>query len=573
MKKLLAVAVVSLPVVIGSAQAADLPRRPAPQQVWSWTGLYLGAHIGAGWGQSDFTRGTRTPLYGNDVRTPAARGGGQIGYNWQMPGSSWLLGVEAELSALGADGSNTCFAYAGLFVSSNCRVQQETMASITGRIGYAMGPGGRTLVYAKGGGAWLREQISLSTPNDWYSPNESLSTRHDRFGWVVGAGIEQAIAPAWSLKLEYDYADFGRMDITAPASSVLVDTPSLVPPYMPWPAAPAQVSQTMQSIKLGLNLKLGADAGARWDAVPASPLGVPVKAMAASLPVGTEIEIGGRVWYSFGRFQKDLSASLSPVVQDPLVSRLTYTSETASGEVFGRIDTASNIVIKGFVGGGALSRGKMRDEDWLIQGGWVPYSNTLSDPVHGSITYVTGDLGYDIIRDSATKFSAFIGYNYLRDDKTAMGCVQLAGDNPNNPCTRPIPNTVPGISEKNDWHSLRIGINGVMALTDRLQLTADAAYLPYVRFVGLDNHMQRREPVKVSPESGTGQGVQLEAILSYRITPSFSVGAGGRYWAMWATGTDAQANYLSSGRYSALPVRNERFGGFLQASYTFDSAK
>ncbi len=561
MKKLLVVAVVSLLAAVGAAHAADLPRRPVPQQVWNWTGLYLGAHIGAGWGQSNFDDGEGPVLYGSDVRTPAIRGGGQFGYNWQMPASSWVVGAEAEFSALGADGSGTCFATSSFIVSANCRVRQEAMAIVTGRIGYAVGPSGRTLVYVKGGGAWLREHISFSTHD------QILSTRHDRFGWIVGAGLEQAITPAWSFKLDYDYADFGKMAVAAPATRELV-----LPNYVPLLGGPAQVSQTMQSIKLGLNLKLGADAGARWDAVPASPLGVPVKAMAAQLPAGTEIEIGGRIWYSFGRFQKDLGAMWSPLIQDPLSSRLTYTSETASGEVFGRIDTASNVVIKGIVGGGALSRGKMRDEDWLINDGWVPYSNTLSDPVHGSITYVTGDLGYDIVRDGAAKFSAFIGYNYLRDDKTAMGCVQLAGGNPFSTCLTPIPSTTAGISEKNDWHSLRIGINGVMALTERLQLTADAAYLPYVRFYGVDNHMQRVTPL-LSPEFGTGQGAQLEAILSYTITPSFSVGAGGRYWAMWATGTDAYTNFSGSGSYKSVPVRNERFGGFLQASYTFDSAR
>jgi hypothetical protein len=61
-------------------------------------------------------------------------------------------------------------------------------------------------------------------------------------------------------------------------------------------------------------------------------------------------------------------------------------------------------------------------------------------------------------------------------------------------------------------------------------------------------------------------------VLAYKITPSFSVGAGGRYWAMWATGGDAQTNAFGKPcPCQTLPVRSERYGGFLQASYAFDS--
>jgi hypothetical protein len=437
--------------------------------------------------------------------------------------------------------------------------------SLTARLGYAMGPAGRTLAYAKGGGAWLRERINIS------SPYGGTAQRDDRFGWTVGAGIEHAIAPAWSMKLEYDYADFGAIQVGTPRTEGLMFNP--FPIGVQVPGQTAGIHQSLQTVKLGLNLKLGEDAGARWDAVSPSPLGLPVKAMAASVPIGTEFEIGGRVWYSFGRFQKDLGRRVVPTIQDPLMSRLTYTSETASGELFGRIDTASNVVIKGFVGGGNLSQSKMHDEDWAITP-YVPYTNTLSNPVDGHIAYATGDLGYDIIRDRANKFSAFLGYNYLRDNKDAKGCVQTADYNYYAPCATPSFDTAPGVSEYNDWHSLRIGINGVVALTNKLTLTADAAYLPYVRFTGLDIHHQRKEAIKESKEYGTGQGVQFEAILSYAVTPALRIGAGGRYWAMWATRSDAYANpFGMPGVNQGLPVRNERFGGFLQASYTFDSAR
>ena len=65
-------------------------------------------------------------------------------------------------------------------------------------------------------------------------------------------------------------------------------------------------------------------------------------------------------------------------------------------------------------------------------------------------------------------------------------------------------------------------------IADRFKLGAYVAYLPYVTFNGTDNHVLRDLR---SPESGMGRG-RLEGILSYLVTDQFSLGVGGRYWAM-----------------------------------------
>jgi hypothetical protein len=66
--------------------------------------------------------------------------------------------------------------------------------------------------------------------------------------------------------------------------------------------------------------------------------------------------------------------------------------------------------------------------------------------------------------------------------------------------------------------------------------------------------------------------VQLETILSYAVSNAFSVGAGGRYWAMWAPG--ASVDGFSQGcPCQAQPLRTERYGAFLQASYKIDGLK
>jgi opacity protein-like surface antigen len=567
----LSAAVVGFISSVGVAAAADMPDLhapyPPPAVLYNWTGLYFGAHVGGGLGNSSFSDPAGPGIFGGNVRTPSALAGVQVGFNWQVPNSTWVLGTEADLSAMNATGTNTCLASSGILFSANCGVRHTALGSVTGRVGYAAGSAGRTLLYAKGGAAWLSEQIDI-TSNGLLAPASNLDG--SRWGWTVGAGVEQALAPAWSVKLEYDYANFGS--VNAPTPESLVQPVPGSSNFVDVRPGTTSVSQNIHSFKVGLNMKFGQDTAARWEGLEDYHLrgSEPVE---ESNPIG-EIEIGSRVWYSSGRFQKDLGFSSDQSQSNILVSRLTYENTAASAEVFGRIDGASNIFLKGFLGGGKILNGKLNDEDWGItdQFGNVvaPYSNTVSD-LNGTIGYATGDIGYNFLRGAGFKVGGFVGYNYYTENKSAYGCTQIA--NRNSDCATPIPTSVLGITENDKWNSVRVGLNGVVTLWDKVQLTGDAAWLPFVSFTGVDNHLLRSDFAStISPESGKGQGVQLEAILSYGVTPELNVGAGGRYWAMWAT-TDATTNVFSTGILQTLPARTERYGGFVQASYRLDGLK
>jgi hypothetical protein len=119
------------------------------------------------------------------------------------------------------------------------------------------------------------------------------------------------------------------------------------------------------------------------------------------------------------------------------------------------------------------------------------------------------------------------------------------------------------------WQALRVGLSGQVSLTDRLKLTADAAYLPYVTFNWLDDHLERNLQDQMS---GQGIGVQTQAVLSYDVTDRLSVGVGGRYWAMWST--TAQRVGIPVGGLSSGPNRNtvDLLGALYTTSYRFDPA-
>src|SRR5215470_19062933 len=89
-----------------AANAADLQRAPVytkappPVEIFNWTGFYIGANIGYSAGRSDAAGFGSTDLNG-------VVGGGQIGYNWQAPGSPWVFGIEIDGQGTGQQESAT----------------------------------------------------------------------------------------------------------------------------------------------------------------------------------------------------------------------------------------------------------------------------------------------------------------------------------------------------------------------------------------------------------------------------------------------------------------------------------
>jgi hypothetical protein len=286
--------------------------------------------------------------------------------------------------------------------------------------------------------------------------------------------------------------------------------------------------------------------------------------------VGWPVEVGVRYWYSSGRFQKDIAGDIS--AQNPTlnVSRLTWDNLTGnSGELFARLDTPLNFFVKGFVGGGKLSGGKVNDEDWGLSALFVPvntgYSNTVGD-ASGSLRYGTIDAGYNVLRGAGYKVGGFAGYNYYKDDKSSFTCAQIALP-ASNICNPPFNGFILG--EDDTWQSARVGGNAEIMLTPKLKLVADVAFLPYVKFNGQDSHPARTPPF-IADEWGTGIGTQAELFLSAYLTPQFSIGVGGRYWSMWTNSGDACRSDSSVCPLQNMQFKTERYGVLFQGAYKWD---
>lgn len=271
-----------------------------------------------------------------------------------------------------------------------------------------------------------------------------------------------------------------------------------------------------------------------------------------------QVEVGMRAFFSGGRLQKTL---FDPDVTGQLNSRLTYGSTvTGTGELFGRVDGPTGWFVKGYAGIGAHAGGILTDEDYPPAE--VPYSKTYSALRNGRIDYGNLDIGQVFWRSGPSRIGAFVGIHHFKEKYNGYGCVQAAPGGAM--CQPAMPVSVLGLSETARWTSLRLGIVGDFALTDRLKLTVEAAVLPYAKLDAFDNHWMRPD-INPMAENGQGYGAQVETSLSYRLTDNFSIGAGGRFWYLVTTG--AKTRFPGEANASPLIFRSERWGGFVQAAY------
>lgn len=212
MRKLYALLAVGVGVV-GLTQTALAA--PPPVVAYRWTGLYVGAHVGAGWSQTDTVNVNGNAAFPAGTTSSSDQtgilGGLQLGYNWQFA-PNWLIGLEGDYSWSGVSGDHSELSPVTPATRvANSHTDIPWMATVTGRFGYVMN---NWLFYAKGGVVWARKEIDSLTVNPAAGNLllTSLPGDETRTGWTAGGGVEVGFADNWSFRVEYDYFDFGSLD-------------------------------------------------------------------------------------------------------------------------------------------------------------------------------------------------------------------------------------------------------------------------------------------------------------------------------------------------------------------------
>jgi outer membrane immunogenic protein len=202
------------------AQSAD---------AWTWTGPYVGLNLGYGGGDFKYPFSGTTDAAGTNPVTGRARqsssgvlGGGQAGYNYQMP-NGLVLGLETDIDAadIGGSSSFNSATGTGTFTSAGVNSRINYLGTVRGRIGRPMYDG-RFMPYVTGGFAYGGVRNSANFTCTTCATSSFATNTQTQTGWTVGAGAEYALDRHLSVKVEYLYVDLGSQNLSNGAGEISV---------------------------------------------------------------------------------------------------------------------------------------------------------------------------------------------------------------------------------------------------------------------------------------------------------------------------------------------------------------
>jgi outer membrane immunogenic protein len=179
----------------------------------TWGGAYFGFNTGYAWSESKTILALATDT-SPKLSPGGAFGGGQIGYNWQGRfglENHVVLGIEADIQGTGIRASASDTNFGDSFKSS-----LDWFGTLRGRVGYAFSS--LTLFYATAGLALGGVNNSVNGPNPVLA-GSPFKFDDVAVGFVAGAGAEFKFTPALSFKLEYQFIDLGKNDLTNAAGA------------------------------------------------------------------------------------------------------------------------------------------------------------------------------------------------------------------------------------------------------------------------------------------------------------------------------------------------------------------
>jgi outer membrane immunogenic protein len=204
-------------VPLGAAMADD--DTSIPGAAVSWTGLYVGGHVGYGTSSSHWTHESISPYSaicsGCAITVPGegfsgddAVAGGQIGYNFQY--GQWVIGPEVSFS--GTSFTDTHSISPGAYnqpatTTLSSKIGDTLM--VTGRLGFSINDS--LLIYGKGG--FASADISAAGVDTTFF-NYSFDTDRRANGWTAGGGVEYRLSDGVSFAVEYAHLDFGDETLT-----------------------------------------------------------------------------------------------------------------------------------------------------------------------------------------------------------------------------------------------------------------------------------------------------------------------------------------------------------------------
>jgi outer membrane immunogenic protein len=215
------------PASVSLTPGPSVAQMPMVMPAYTWSGWYLGANLGGGFGTDPVHITGNTAFGAGSLAAGQAAGiipthladnpsgmeaGLTLGYNFNVA-PNWLLGLETDFQWSGINDSQavTQGPIPALgFVQFNTSAQQrlDWFGTARGRIGFAVSP--PLMLYGTGGLAYGHEQVSTAVQSTACAGFcGTSSTGSVKVGWAAGAGWEWMINPNISVKGEYLYMDLG----------------------------------------------------------------------------------------------------------------------------------------------------------------------------------------------------------------------------------------------------------------------------------------------------------------------------------------------------------------------------
>jgi outer membrane immunogenic protein len=235
------------------ALAADLPYAKAPlatPSVYDWTGVYVGAFGGGGFGNHNINNSTGQAVpfadFSANYSSQGGLGGGEVGYNWQS--GNYLVGVESDLFWTGIRGNDSVQFNNGNFpgVTAVDADNWRWGGTLRVRGGFTID---RWLMFFTGGYAFGDIQHT-NTPPAGVVDKFNVTAN----GLTAGAGFAYAITNNVSAKFEYRYYNF--MGYNRAGSTLTGLTTNGQLPYT--------TNSSFSVVSVGLDFKFGGPVVAKY---------------------------------------------------------------------------------------------------------------------------------------------------------------------------------------------------------------------------------------------------------------------------------------------------------------------
>ncbi|QOF71834.1 porin family protein [Aminobacter sp. SR38] len=171
------------------------------QSAIDWSGVYVGAQIGYGWGDSKLSASNPNDTW--EIDPGGANAGIYAGYNHQMS-SGLVVGVETEINANGVKGDGRYLYRDEPWGSADnwpAEVDLKWSGSTRLRFGYAMD---RWMPFVTGGVAYAGYDVKTYDFGSIWDEGDGMLV-----GWTIGAGAEYAVTDNIRIRGAYLFTDYG----------------------------------------------------------------------------------------------------------------------------------------------------------------------------------------------------------------------------------------------------------------------------------------------------------------------------------------------------------------------------